>query len=131
MFCRDCVCVSCRMSFDEFIQALGDIAVRKYGRSLSPADAFKELFVRVRQWPGLVSLVCFRPTHCDRVVFAAPTFKHPQHMLPLKERFGGVIPVAGVAAAVSGDGGRASFLDRLCDPDVVRAWLPAVMPRKL
>ena len=47
-----CVTTSCaaglvRMNFDEFIRALGDIAVRKFS-TVPPADAFKELFVRVR-----------------------------------------------------------------------------------
>lgn len=110
-----------RMSLDEFVAALGELAVMKYGAGLSASDAFKELFVRVRS--SRRRPLC--DVHCCLVCCncVCVELRHPcaclQHILPLKERFASLPASSSAVAAMSrsdGDG----FLDRLCQPEVVR-----------
>ncbi len=59
-----------RMTYDQFLPALGEIAARKFGPELSRAEAFKRLVYEVRRNPSIVSgnLVPCNSTHAMSTV---------------------------------------------------------------
>jgi hypothetical protein len=48
------------MSYDDFIAALSDIAVKKYGSVLAPVDAFRKIVNEVG-WTCRASIACCAP----------------------------------------------------------------------
>ena len=117
------------MNFDGFVQALMEIAARKYRDTMSDADAFRELVTKVCAW-GLapaVATLCLLAMGCAVFTAARAVLlcSVHQYFIPLKHRIGfmsgagGSLTGSTIGGSVIDMEDNRGFLDRLCQPDVV------------